>query len=99
MRHAGNDLRSQKSYRRLLMIVTDGEPSDIDVDDPDYLAEDARAAVHELNRDGIDVFSVVLDSAAESYARRIFGPKGMVRLDSIDRLPDLLPGLYLRMRA
>lgn len=99
MRHAGNDLRNQKSYRRLLLIVTDGEPSDIDVDDPDYLAEDARAAVHELNRDGIDVFCVVLDSAADSYARRIFGPKGMLRLDSIDRLPDLLPGFYLRMRA
>ncbi|WP_416799275.1 nitric oxide reductase activation protein NorD [Ciceribacter azotifigens] len=99
MRHAGSDLRNQKTYRRLLLIVTDGEPSDIDVDDPDYLAVDARAAVHELNRDGIDVFSVILDSAAESYARRIFGPKGMVRLDLIDRLPDLLPGFYLRMRA
>ncbi|MFA7416857.1 MAG: hypothetical protein WC048_20535, partial [Rhizobium sp.] len=95
MRHAGNDLCNQKSYRRLLLIVTDGEPSDIDVDDPDYLVEDARAAVHELNRDGIDVFCVVLDSAADSYARRIFGPKGMLRLDSIDRLPDLLPGFYL----
>ena len=99
IRHAGNDLARQKSYRRLLLIVTDGEPSDVDVDDRRYLVEDARAAVHELRREGVDVFCVALDSDAESYAERIFGRRGSLHINSIDSLPEKLPALYLRLRG
>ncbi|MGX1789532.1 VWA domain-containing protein [Bosea sp. NPDC055332] len=97
IRHAGKDLKRQLSYRRLLLIITDGEPHDIDVDDRRHLVEDARAAVHELRNDGIDVFSIVLDSEAESYATRIFRRQNCVQLKSIDTLPEKLPGLLLRL--
>lgn len=92
IRHASADLRHRRTYRRLLLVVTDGEPSDIDV-------EDARAAVHALHRDGVDVFCVALDSDAESYVGRIFGRRNAVRIDSVDRLPERLPLLYLRLTA
>lgn len=99
IRHAGNDLRRQRSHRRLLLIVTDGEPSDIDIDDRHYLVEDARMAVHELGRDGIDTFCVALASEADSYAQRIFGSRGAALIDSIDRLDKLLPAVYLKLRS
>lgn len=99
IRHAGSDLRRQRSYRRLLLVVTDGEPSDIDVDDRRYLVEDARMAVHELNREGIDIFCIALDSDAVSYAPRIFGSRGAKSVDSINRLNELLPAVYLRLRS
>ncbi|MCR6502905.1 VWA domain-containing protein [Shinella sp. CPCC 101442] len=99
IRHAGNDLRRQRSHRRLLLIVTDGEPSDVDVDDRRYLVEDARMAVHELGRSGIDTFCVALDSEADSYAQRIFGSRGVALIDSIDRLDKFLPAVYLRLRS
>jgi len=99
IRHAANDLRRQRSHRRLLLIVTDGEPSDVDVDDRHYLVEDARMAVHELGRDGIDAFCVALDSEAESYASRIFGPRGAISINSIDRLDKLLPAVYMKLRS
>lgn len=99
IRHAGRDLRRQRSYRRLLLVVTDGEPSDIDVDDRRYLVEDARMAVHELGREGIDTFCVALDCDADSYAQRIFGPRGATVIDTIDRLDRLLPAVYLRLRS
>ncbi|WP_048646334.1 nitric oxide reductase activation protein NorD [Nitratireductor soli] len=99
IRHAGADLRSQQTYRRLLLLITDGEPSDVDVDDGDYLVEDARAAVHALNRDGIDVFCIALDCDAESYAERIFGRRNVVAFSAIERLPEKLPALYLRLTA
>ena len=97
IRHAGKDLKRQLSYRRLLLIITDGEPHDIDVDDRRYLVEDARAAVHQLRNDGIDVFSIILDSNAESYAIRIFRRQNCVQLKSIETLPEKLPGLLLRL--
>jgi nitric oxide reductase activation protein len=99
IRHAGGDLCRQRSYRRLLLIVTDGEPSDIDVEDRRYLLEDARMAVHELGREGVDTFCVALDSEADSYAQRIFGPSGAASMDSIERLDRLLPAIYLRLRS
>lgn len=99
IRHAGKDLKRQPNYRRLLLIITDGEPHDIDVDDRRYLVEDARAAVHRLRNDGIDVFSIILDSDAESYATRIFRCQNCVQLKSIETLPEKLPGLLLRLAA
>lgn len=97
IRHAGADLASQRTYRRLLLVVTDGEPSDIDVDDERYLVEDARKAVFGLNRMGIDTFCVGLDSDAASYLDRIFGPRNAVKIGAVDRLTDLLPRLYLTL--
>lgn len=99
IRHAGKDLKRQLSYRRLLLIITDGEPHDIDVDDRRYLVEDARTAVHGLRNDGIDVFAIVLDSEAESYASRIFSRRNCIQLKSVETLPEKLPGLLLRLAA
>ena len=99
MRHAGADLRAQLTHRRLLLVVTDGEPSDIDVADRKYLVEDARKAVVSLGNDGIDVFCVGLDSGGDSYLTRIFGRRNVVQIDRVERLPERLPMLYLRLTA
>ncbi|MCB1639021.1 MAG: nitric oxide reductase activation protein NorD, partial [Thiothrix sp.] len=44
MRHAGQFLLKQPERRKLLLLVTDGEPADIDERDPQYLRLDARKA-------------------------------------------------------
>lgn len=97
LRHAGEDLAKQKSYRRLLLVVTDGEPSDIDVEDRKYLVEDARKALHQLHQRGIDTFCVGLDSTADSALGRVFGEHGSITISAIERLTQLLPKLYLTM--
>jgi uncharacterized protein with von Willebrand factor type A (vWA) domain len=99
LRHAGRDLARRLTDRRLLLVVTDGEPSDIDVGDPRYLVEDARKAVQALAHAGIDVFGVGLGAGGESYLTRIFGRRNVVRIDRIERLPEKLPMLYLRLTA
>lgn len=99
MRHAAQDLKGQATHRRLLLVVTDGEPSDIDVTDKNYLVEDARHVVHDLAMDGIDVFCVGLDSGGDSYLTRIFGRRNVVQIDRIERLPERLPMLYFRLTA
>jgi cobalamin biosynthesis protein CobT len=37
VRQAGDELVSKNNYRKLLLIISDGEPSDIDVDDAEGL--------------------------------------------------------------
>lgn len=99
LRHAGADLGGQLSHRRLVLVVTDGEPSDIDVDDRKYLVEDARKAVITLAQKGIDVFCVGLDSGGDSYLTRIFGRRNVTQIDRLERLPERLPMLYLRLTS
>lgn len=99
LRHAGTEIQGRQTHRRLVLVVTDGEPSDIDVADKRYLVEDARKAVHDLAHRGIDVFCVGLDAGGENYLPRIFGRRGYVSIDRVEALPEKLPLLYFRMTA
>jgi hypothetical protein len=99
MRHAIKDLATQHTHRRLLLVITDGEPSDIDVKDKNYLVEDARYVVRSASRLGIDTFCVGLDAGGVNYLHRIFGRKNVTIINRIDLLPERLPMLYLRLTA
>jgi nitric oxide reductase activation protein len=99
LRHAGAELERKLTHRRLLLVITDGEPSDIDIGDRRYLAEDARKAVATLAHKGIDVFCVGLDAGGDSYLPRIFGQRNILVIDRLERLLEKLPMLYFRMTA
>ncbi|CAN5187713.1 hypothetical protein BH10PSE7_BH10PSE7_12460 [soil metagenome] len=97
LRQAGAEIRVRTTHRKLVLLVSDGEPSDVDVADKTYLVEDARKAVQSLSHQGIDVFCVGLDHAGEAYLPRIFGIRNFVTIDRIEALPEKLPMLYLRL--
>ncbi|MHB0990974.1 MAG: VWA domain-containing protein [Burkholderiales bacterium] len=95
MRHAGSLLKRQPSNKKLLLVVTDGEPADNDVRDPQYLRLDAKKAVEELTRNGISTYCLSLDPRADQYVSRIFGARNYMVVDHIQRLPEKLPLLYM----
>ncbi|MHB1780626.1 nitric oxide reductase activation protein NorD, partial [Acidithiobacillus sp.] len=95
IRHAGSILKRQPSNKKLLLVITDGEPADNDVRDPQYLRYDARKAVEELTQAGIAPYCLSLDPRADQYVSRIFGAKNYVVLDHVQRLPEKLPILYM----
>ena len=97
LRHAGAKLDRVRRQHRLLLLLTDGEPSDIDAPDPAYLVHDAAHAVGEIRRRGQVVFALSLDRGADPYLRRIFGDGRYRVLDTLQSLPELLPHLYLRI--
>ena len=99
LRHAHQEIERRQSHRRLVLVITDGEPADVDVEDPKYLVEDARKAVQELAHAGIDVFCVGLEGGGDSYLTRIFGRRNAVQIDRIAALPEKLPALYFRLTA
>ncbi len=96
MRHAAHYLGARRADKKLLLILTDGEPSDIDVDDERLLIEDAHRAVQELDRDGIYTYCINLDPRADEYVGDIFGRQYMV-IDRVERLPEKLPELFLSL--
>ena len=97
MRHAGRHLLAQRERRKLLLLVTDGEPADIDERDPQHLRHDTRKAVEELNAKGILTYCLTLDPNADAYVKRIFGLNNYTIVDHVDRLPEKLPSLFARL--
>ncbi|OIO68077.1 MAG: hypothetical protein COY36_08225 [Zetaproteobacteria bacterium CG_4_10_14_0_2_um_filter_55_20] len=96
MRHAGHYLKAQQADKKLLLIVTDGEPADIDTHDPQLLIQDARMAVNELDREGIYSYCINLDPKADEYVSDIFGRQYTI-IDHVDRLPERLPELFISL--
>ncbi|MCL6555108.1 MAG: nitric oxide reductase activation protein NorD [Burkholderiales bacterium] len=94
IRHATHYLRQQKSAKKLLMVITDGEPADVDVRDPQYLRYDTKKAVEEAARVGIVTYCMSLDPRADQYVSRIFGARNYLVVDHVERLPEKLPLLY-----
>lgn len=94
IRHAGHHLKQQPSNKKLLLVITDGEPADNDVRDPQYLRFDAKKAVEEVARHGINTYCLSLDPHADDYVSRIFGIRNYIVIDNIERLPEKLPLLY-----
>lgn len=97
LRHAGAVLGVATSSRKLLIVLTDGEPSDIDVSDPLDLIEDARRAALGLHAQGIDAYGVVLGRAGAEAATRVFGRGNTMLVHRVEDLPARLSELYFRL--
>jgi len=77
-----------------LIVITDGEPADIDVRDPQYLRYDTKKAVEEVAKFGVTTYCMSLDPRADNYVSRIFGQTNYMVVDHVERLPEKLPLLY-----
>ena len=94
LRHAGYHLGQQASSKRLVLLITDGEPADIDERDPRYLREDCKHAVEELAAQGVHSFCLTLDSNADDYVARIFGQNNYSIVNDVAALPERLPKVF-----
>ena len=99
LRHAGQHLLQQPERKKLLLIVTDGEPSDIDERDPQHLRHDTKKAVEELYSRGILTYCLTLDADADAYVKRIFGMNNYTIIDQVERLPEKLPVLFATLTS
>lgn len=96
MRHAAHYLEAQKADKKLMLVLTDGEPADIDVDDDQLLIQDTRQAVKELQQQGIYSYCINLDPKADEYVADIFGNHYTV-IDHVDKLPEQLPKIFMSL--
>lgn len=76
IRHATQQLSTRPERRRLLMLLTDGKPNDLDIYEGRYGIEDTRHAIHEAHLAGLSPFCVTIDEAGHDYLPILFGQKG-----------------------
>ena len=96
LRHAAHYLEARVAEKKLMLILTDGQPHDIDVDDERLLIEDTHKAVQELDQQGIYTYCINLDAHADEYVRDCFGNRFTV-IDRVERLPERLPQLFMAL--
>src|SRR5690606_1254208 len=90
VRHATATLMEQPAAHRLLLMLSDGKPNDMDEYDGAYGVGDMRQAVTEARMQGIQAFCLTIDHAAPDYLPGIFGSGQYALLPRPDRLPTAL---------
>ncbi len=96
MRHAAHYLGAQQAEKKLLLVLTDGEPADIDAKDPQALIKDTKKCVEELKNQGIYSYCISLDKNADEYVADIFNTNYTI-IDHVDKLPEQLPKVFLQL--
>jgi len=90
IRHATALLDAQTAGHRLLLILSDGKPNDIDTYQGPYGIEDSRQAINEARARDVFPFCLTVDHEDSAYLKRIFGPAGYEILPRPDHLPRVL---------
>jgi nitric oxide reductase NorD protein len=94
IRHASAQLAGQPSARKLLLVMTDGKPNDLDHYEGRHGIEDSHMAVREARRAGQSLHGIVIDEDGQDWFARIFGRGGFTLLPDPDRLVRALPDIY-----
>ncbi len=90
-------LAKQPQRQRLLLILTDGKPNDLDRYEGRYGIEDTRMALHGARQQGLRPFCVTIDNEANEYLPHLFGAGGYIVIRKPEDLPKELPLLYAQM--
>ena len=99
IRHATNLLAAQPAGRRLLLLLSDGKPNDLDRYEGRFGIEDTRHAIAAARRLGLTPFCVTIDERGNDYLPHLFGTGGYVVIHRPAELPAQLPMLYARLTA
>ena len=97
IRHASDLLAKQPYGRRLLLLLTDGKPNDLDKYEGRYGVEDTRRAIREARQQGLQVFCVTIDEQGRNYLPYLFGSNRFIVVRRPQDLPKELPLLYYRL--
>lgn len=94
IRHVSAMLAKETAVRKLLLVLTDGKPNDLDHYEGQHGIEDSHMAVREARRAGQTLHGVVVDEDGQHWFARIFGRGGFTLLPQPQRLTRALPEIY-----
>ncbi len=99
VRHASAGLSREARARRLLIVITDGKPNDLDHYEGRHGIEDSAMAVREARRAGHSVYGITIDRQGQAWFPRLFGQGGFSVIRDPDRLTAALPEIYRHLVA
>jgi nitric oxide reductase NorD protein len=90
IRHATSLLMKQVAHHRLLLLLSDGKPNDLDEYEGRYGIEDVRQAVIEAKLQGIFPLCLTIDRQAGRYLPHLFGTGQYALMPNPEMLPVAL---------
>lgn len=97
IRYSTQILAKRPESMRLLMILSDGKPNDVDHYEGRYGIEDTRMSLNAARQQGVRPFCVTIDKEGQGYLPHLFGPAGYTILRNPAELPARLPLLYAQL--
>jgi nitric oxide reductase NorD protein len=97
IRYASQLLATEGNGRRLLLIISDGKPNDLDQYEGRYGIEDTRQAVISAKSLGLLPFCITIDKKANDYLPHLFGKSNYAVIRHPEKLPQALPKLYSQL--
>ena len=97
IRHATTILSEQRAQQRLMLILTDGKPNDLDHYEGRHGIEDTHHAIMEAREKGLQPFCVTVDEKGSDYLSHLFGLGRYVVIHKPADLPKQLPLLYAQL--
>lgn len=94
IRHVSAQLAQEPSARKLLIVLTDGKPNDLDHYEGQHGIEDSHMAVREARNAGLSLHGIIIDEDGQDWFARIFGRGGFTLLPDANRLTRALPDIY-----
>ncbi len=94
IRHVSAQLGDEPSARKLLIVLTDGKPNDLDHYEGQHGIEDSHMAVREARNAGHSLHGIIIDADGQDWFARIFGRGGFTLLPTPERLTKALPDIY-----
>jgi len=97
IRHSVKLLEKESARVRILFLISDGKPNDMDIYEGRYGLEDTAMAIREAKTAGITPFCLTVDNSAGEYLPRLFGKGHYVVLQDAAKLAASLPVLFARV--
>jgi nitric oxide reductase NorD protein len=97
IRHVSAGLSRESRKRRLLLVITDGKPNDLDQYEGRHGIEDSRMAILEARRAGHSVFGITVDRDGKSWFPRLFGQGAFALIPHPEKLTQALPQIYRQL--
>jgi len=97
IRHATRRLSERSEATRLLILLSDAQPTDDEYGDTHYAREDTRLAVAEARASGIFPFCIAFGLEDDAQLDEVFGKSGYAIVQDVFRLPEKMPDIYRRL--
>lgn len=97
IRESAKVLDMQQSSNKLLLIISDGKPNDVDRYDGRYGIEDTKKAIQEVRKKGITPFCITIDVEAKEYLPYLFGKNSYAVIRDAKKLPKVVTQIYMNL--
>jgi nitric oxide reductase NorD protein len=97
LRHATAQLLKAKAKHRVLLVLSDGKPSDFDRYEGRYGIGDIRQAIREAESRGVHVHALAIDKQARDYLPQMLGSQRFAIVRHPGDLPEALGTFFMKL--